>query len=208
MALGDLTEADEEVIARFARRAVEYAVREGRSLEVDSRELPAVLAADAACFVTLKKDGELRGCIGSLEAHRSLAKDIADNAWAATRRDPRFTPVVPSELPRIRVSVSVLTPSEPLSFRDEEDLLSRLRPGVDGLLLTHARGRGTFLPEVWAELPDPWLFLAHLKHKAGLPPDHSLRGVAVSRYRSHHIAAGGLSDCKVAPRVKTKAHRV
>ncbi len=204
MVLGGLTEANEAAIARFARRAVEYAVREGRSLEVDSREFPAVLAEDAACFVTLNKDGELRGCIGSLEAYRSLAKDIADNAWAATRRDPRFTPVVPGELPRLRVSVSVLTPPEPLSFRDEEDLLSRLRPGVDGLLLTHARGRGTFLPEVWAELPDPRLFLAYLKRKVGLSPDHSLRGVAASRYQSHHIEVGGLSDCKVTPRVKTK----
>ncbi len=204
MVHGDLTAADEAAIARLARRAVEYAVREGCSLEVDLREFPAVLAADAACFVTLKKDGDLRGRIGSLEARQSLAEDIADNAWAATRRDPRFTPIVPSELPRIRVSVSILTPPEPLPFGDEEDLLSRMRPGVDGLILAHARGRGTFLPEVWAELPDPRSFLVHLKRKAGLPPDHSLRGVAVSRYRSHHIEAGGLSDCKVAPRVKTR----
>ncbi len=204
MALGDLTAADEAAIARLARRAVEYAVREGHSLEVDSREMPAVLAEDATCFVTLKKDGELRGCIGSLEAYRSLAEDIAGNAWAATRHDPRFTPVVPAELPRLRVSVSVLTPPESLSFRDEEDLLSRLRPGIDGLLLAHARGRGTFLPEVWAELPDPRSFLVHLKRKAGLPPDHSLRGVAVSHYRSHHIEAGGLSAYKADSRVKTK----
>ena len=189
MVPGGLTEADEAAIARLARRAVEYAVREGRALEVNPRELPAILAENAACFVTLKKNGELRGCIGSLEAHRSLAEDIADNAWAATRHDPRFTPVVQGELPQLRVSVSVLTPPEPLPFRDEEDLLSQLRPGVDGLLLAHAHGRGTFLPEVWRELPDPQLFLAHLKRKAGLSPDHSLRGVTVSRYRSHHIEA-------------------
>ncbi len=194
MVPGDLTEADEAAIARLARRGVEYAVRKGRVFEVNPLQLPAILAADGACFVTLKQDGELRGCIGSLEARRPLARDIAYNAWAAARHDPRFTPVVPAELPRLRVSVSVLTPPEPLPFDDEEDLLRRLRPGVDGLILAHARGRGTFLPEVWAELPDPRRFLAHLKRKAGLPPDHSLRGVAVSRYRSRHVEAGGLAN--------------
>ncbi|KAB2921009.1 MAG: AmmeMemoRadiSam system protein A [Dechloromonas sp.] len=122
----------------------------------------------AATFVTLTRHGELRGCIGSLEAWRPLAEDVRSNALAAAFRDPRFPPLSAAELPHTRIEVSLLTPAEALSCRDEADALSKLRPHIDGVILSAGRHRATFLPQVWEQLPDPALFLAQLKRKAGL----------------------------------------
>ncbi|CAB1367974.1 AmmeMemoRadiSam system protein A [Denitratisoma oestradiolicum] len=124
-----------------------------------------------ACFVTLTRDGRLRGCIGSLEAHRPLGTDVEANAQAAAFRDPRFPPLALAELPTTRVEVSLLSPASPMDFEDEADALGRLRPGIDGVILAFRNHRATFLPQVWEDLPNPRLFLAHLKQKAGLPAD-------------------------------------
>lgn len=140
------------------------------------------LAAPGASFVTLTRHGELRGCIGSLEAHRSLDEDVRANAQAAAFRDPRFPPVSAAEWPSITVEVSLLTPAEPMAFADEADALRQLRPGEDGVILEAGHRRATFLPQVWEQLPEPRQFLAHLKHKAGLAPDWWGPEVRLSRY--------------------------
>jgi len=135
-----------------------------------------------ACFVTLKINGGLRGCIGSLEARRPLAEDLHANAIAAAFQDPRFLAIVPDEFERLRIEVSILTPAEPMHFGNEEDAVNRLRPGVDGVVLQYHHHRGTFLPQVWKELPEPHLFLAHLKQKAGLSADFWHPDLLLYRY--------------------------
>ena len=135
-----------------------------------------------AAFVTLTIDGQLRGCIGSLEAWRPLREDVRANAVAAAFRDPRFTPLTAAEFERVAVEVSVLSPASPIAFTSRDDLLAQLRPGVDGLILTARGHRGTFLPQVWEELPRPAEFLDHLFLKAGLPPAYWGPDVRVERY--------------------------
>ena len=143
---------------------------------------PAWLDRPGASFVTLKIDGELHGCIGSLEAYRSLAEDVRGNALAAAFHDPRFPRLEAGQLPRLRLEVSVLSELEPVAWTDEADLVRRLRPGVDGLVLEHDGHRGTFLPAVWSQLPRPEEFLRHLKRKAGLGPEFWAPDVRISRY--------------------------
>ncbi|MFP4132095.1 MAG: AmmeMemoRadiSam system protein A [Thiohalospira sp.] len=162
----------------------------GEALPAAPPEPPA-LAEPGAAFVTLQREGRLRGCIGSLEAHRPLGEDVIANAQAAAFRDPRFPPLQPAELPGLHVEISVLSAPEPFPFTDETDLLARLQPGVDGLILEADAGhRGTFLPAVWESLPEPRDFLAELRRKAGLPADHPLTEVRLWRYTTH--AFGGI----------------
>jgi AmmeMemoRadiSam system protein B/AmmeMemoRadiSam system protein A len=136
-----------------------------------------------ATFVTLTKNGALRGCIGSLEATRALGEDVAANALGAAFRDPRFPAMTGPEWPQCRVEVSLLTTPKPLRFGDEADLLSQIEAGEDGLILEALGKRGTFLPQVWEDLPDKAQFLAHLMRKAGLPADTRLTRCKLSRYR-------------------------
>lgn len=140
------------------------------------------LRAPGASFVTLTLDGELRGCIGSLEAHRPLLEDVQHNAVAAAFRDPRFAPLSNQEFARVRVEVSELSAAEPLACESEAHALSLLRPHVDGLILQYGHRRGTFLPQVWETLPAPQQFLAQLKRKAGLPADFWHEELRLSRY--------------------------
>ena len=142
----------------------------------------AELAEPGATFVTLTQRGQLRGCIGSLEAQRPLAIDVAENAIAAAFRDPRFPPLAEDEFSRTRVEVSLLTPAEPFPVASEADALSRLRPGIDGLILSYGRHRATFLPQVWESLPEARQFVAQLKLKAGLPADFWHAQIALARY--------------------------
>lgn len=141
------------------------------------------LAEHRATFVTLTKGGDLRGCIGSLEAHRPLGVDVVENALAAAFRDPRFPQVSARELHAIEVEVSLLSTPGAIEFEDHDDLVAQLVPGLDGLILGAEGRRGTFLPQVWESLPDPELFLAHLKQKAGLSPSTPTRRCQVWRYR-------------------------
>jgi AmmeMemoRadiSam system protein A len=127
------------------------------------------MESPAATFVTLTQKTLLRGCIGSLEPYRPLARDVAENALAAAFRDPRFPPLRQGELDKTRVEVSLLDTPEELHFIDEAKALEQLRPGIDGLILTCGSHHATFLPQVWEVLPTPHMFLQHLKLKAGLP---------------------------------------
>ena len=140
------------------------------------------LEQPGASFVTLTQNGQLRGCIGSLEAYRSLVTDVAENAIAAAFRDPRFPPLASEELARTRVEVSLLEASKALEFVDEADALARLRPGIDGLILTHGHRRATFLPQVWESLPERKQFMSQLKLKAGLPANFWDDEIVLARY--------------------------
>lgn len=150
--------------------------------EVPPLAQAAWLDEPGACFVTLTADGALRGCVGTLEAHRPLGLDVRENARAAAFRDPRFAPLTREEFEAIRVEVSVLSPSEALDGADEAHALRCLRPGVDGVIFEYRHQRSTFLPQVWEQLPDPAEFLAQLKRKAGLPADFWAEDVRLSRY--------------------------
>jgi hypothetical protein len=135
-----------------------------------------------ATFVTLRRHGDLRGCIGSLEADRALRVDVARNARAAALHDPRFEPLAEIELEGLSIEVSLLSPPQALDFRDEHDLLRQLAEAREGVVLEAGRCRSTFLPQVWEQLPDARDFLRHLKAKAGLAPDHWATDIRVSRY--------------------------
>lgn len=137
-----------------------------------SHEEKQWLQQPEATFVTLTIDGDLRGCIGTLEAHRPLYEDVAANASAAAVHDPRFVPVRPGELAQIRVEVSVLSAAQPLPATSRVEALRSLRPGVDGVILRDGHHRATFLPQVWEQLRQPQEFLSHLCLKAGLPASH------------------------------------
>lgn len=168
----------------LAREAID-----GRFGRAPRQDAPPPVAVDrknlqkpGATFVTLTRFGQLRGCIGSLEAWRPLAEDVAGNAVAAAFNDPRFPPLSPAEWPDTRIEVSLLSPPEPLVFVDEADAIAQLRPGIDGVILTGAGHRATYLPQVWEQLPEPAAFLSSLKRKAGLLADWWGTDVRLQRY--------------------------
>jgi AmmeMemoRadiSam system protein B/AmmeMemoRadiSam system protein A len=148
---------------------------------------PLSMTRPGACFVTLKRNGQLRGCIGSPQAWRPLGEDVVDNAAKAAFQDPRFPPVTAEELDQLSLSVSVLTPPVPMRFTSEMDLLNQLRPGVDGLIIEDGGRRALFLPAVWEQLPDPAQFLAHLKAKAGMRVDHWSSHFKASRFQAVEV---------------------
>jgi len=180
------------VLIALAQQAVEARL----GIEVDTVEGADAnwLREQAATFVTLSKNGALRGCIGTLEAHRPLIDDVQANAVAAAFHDPRFAPLTAKELAALRIEVSLLAAMQPLPVGDELDACAKLRPGVDGVVLEYGPHRGTFLPQVWAQLPEPMQFMAHLKQKAGLSADfwHAdirLFTYQVEKYRQAEKAA-------------------
>ncbi len=167
-----------ETLLKLAR--AEIASKLGH--EVASPAQADWLREPGASFVTLTRQGELRGCIGTLEAHRSLEIDVRENAAAAAFRDPRFMPLSRAEFDEIRVEVSLLSPAQPIEAKDESSALAALRPNIDGVVFEYRHFRSTFLPQVWEQLPEPAEFLAHLKRKAGLPVDFWAEDVRLSRY--------------------------
>jgi len=149
-----------------------------------SEDLPW-LKSSGASFITLMLGSKLRGCIGTLRAHRALVEDVRANAVAAAFRDPRFPPLGAGEFSEVALEVSVLSALEPLRFSDEPDALRQLRAGVHGVVFEYGHHTGTFLPQVWDDFKEPSDFLAHLKYKAGLPPDFWDVEVRLSRYTVH-----------------------
>lgn len=158
---------------------------------------PAVLsalAAKGASFVTLKKSGRLRGCIGSVIAHRDLAGDLCENAFKAAFRDPRFPPLAADEIDdSLELSISVLSPPQAFPFSNEADLIGKLTPFEDGIILSEGNQRGLFLPQVWEQLPDPADFLAHLKRKAGLPMDYWSDTLRAQRFVTRGISSASIA---------------
>ena len=140
------------------------------------------LRQQGASFITLKLEAKLRGCIGTLRPHRPLAEDVRANAVGAAFRDPRFKPLTVEEFNTVALEISLLSPLQPMSFSDEPDALRQLRAGVDGLVFEYGHHTSTFLPQVWEDIKEPADFMAHLKYKAGLPPDFWDKDVKLSRY--------------------------
>jgi AmmeMemoRadiSam system protein A len=180
----ELAEPDRQLLLGLAGASIRNGLDEGRALTVRPEDYPERLRVQRATFVTLNRHGQLRGCIGHLEAVQPLVQDVAENAWSAAFRDPRFPPLQRHELEGLELHISVLTPPQPMSFASEADLLRQIRPGVDGLILQDGPARGTFLPSVWASLPRVEDFWLHLKHKAGLPGNHWSEGIQVYRYQT------------------------
>ena len=157
-----------DMLLIIARTSIQsYFTKEAVDADAFLVEYP-VLKEQGACFVTLTQDNQLRGCIGSIIAHRSLYEDIFHNARAAAFKDPRFMPLDEEELSKTRIEVSVLTPPVLLEYSDVQDLKNKIRPGVDGVILKQQNCQGTFLPQVWADLGEFELFFSHLCQKSGL----------------------------------------
>jgi len=174
--------AQGKLLLGIARAAIAAALQHAKAQANPAVEQAEWLQQAGASFVTLTQQGQLRGCIGSLEARRPLLDDVKANAVAAALHDPRFAPLTLPELDITNVEVSVLSPLQPMQFDSEEDALAQLRPGVDGVVFEYGRYCSTFLPQVWEQLPSPRQFMAHLKHKAGLAPDFWAPGVKLQRY--------------------------
>jgi AmmeMemoRadiSam system protein A len=166
-----LEDREKRALLRLARAAMEAAVRGERGTEADLAGLPPALAEPGACFVTLMRSGDLRGCIGGLWPERPLADEVCQRAAQAALSDYRFMPVAPDELPEVEIEVSVLTPPQGFEYDTADDLARRLRPGVDGVILRQGLQRATFLPQVWERVPEPERFLSMLCEKLGARPD-------------------------------------
>lgn len=188
MSPADTDHALGQALLRIARSAISTRLSGAadNSLQMPEWSLLPTLEANAASFVTLHKGGQLRGCIGSLEPRRPLRDDVHENALAAAFRDTRFPAVSGPEWPSISVEVSLLSAPEALAVSSEEDLWARLRPHIDGVILTCRSHRATFLPQVWAQLPEPEKFIAQLKHKAGLAASFWSPEVEIQRYQVRH----------------------
>ncbi len=169
------------VLLDLARASLLEALKLGRAGDHDEHREPW-LEDPGACFVTLRRSGQLRGCVGSIHAYRPLREDVRSNARAAAFSDNRFPPLAPGEMPEIRVEISLLAAPEPVEVTCEADACRILRPGSDGVIFEWGQCRSTFLPQVWEQLPDPLDFLGHLKHKAGLPPRFWAPDVKLWRY--------------------------
>ncbi|MFT5836367.1 MAG: AmmeMemoRadiSam system protein A [Sulfurimonas sp.] len=178
----------ENILLRIAKSAILSKFEDISSVDEDSilREYP-YLQKDGASFVTLKYDGDLRGCIGSIVPHRRLIDDIVLNAISASFKDPRFNPISSAEFLHLNLEVSILSEPEILEYEDYEDLLQKVRPNIDGLILTHKGHQGTFLPQVWEQLSTSKEFLEHLSTKAGATPSIYSEHPTIYRYEVEHI---------------------
>ena len=178
-----LSEQHRRILRDLAYQSIKHGLETGQALPVDLEEYPEELKQTRATFVTLHSNGELRGCIGILKPVRPLAEDVAHNAWAAAFGDSRFVPLNAGELDDLDIHISILGKPKAMNFSSEQDLVSQLRPGTDGLILQEGFKKGTFLPSVWQSLKDPQDFLNHLKLKAGLPASYWSDRLQIQRYQ-------------------------
>lgn len=182
MAHTSLTNQQQQTLLQIAKDSIAYGLAHGKPLPVKATDYPAELQEVRATFVTLEIAGNLRGCIGMLEAVQPLVLDVAKNAFLAAFKDYRFAPLSETEYPKLEIHISILSRFEPIIFKSEQDLISQLRPNVDGLIMQEGGRRGTFLPSVWESLPESRQFLQQLKVKSGLPPHYWSDTLQVSRY--------------------------
>lgn len=176
------SESEKQTLRDIARKSIEHGLAHGTLLPIHSSDYPPTLREKRATFVTLHKYKNLRGCIGILDAVSQLVEDVSEHAFAAAFRDPRFPQVTHDEIPHLEISISILSPSEPIAFLSEADLMEKIRPGVDGLILKIGLQRATFLPSVWEQVASVHEFLTHLKLKAGLPADFWSDKIEILRY--------------------------
>lgn len=180
-----IDETGQRTLLQVARDAIAHGLAKAEPPRLASDEFPEPLRQVACSFVTLHKASALRGCIGSLHAHRPLVSDVAMHAFAAAFSDARFDPVAPTELAELHIHVSILSELELVTFDTEANLVASLRPGVHGLLIESGGRRGTFLPTVWSSIPEGRDFLTALKRKAGL--EHA-DGYVAWRYTTQDFA--------------------
>ena len=176
-----------KVLLEIAQNSIAHGLEHGRALPVDAADHPPELRALRIAFVTLRIQGNLRGCMGSSQPVRPLVEDVARNAYAAAFLDPRFSSLTREELADLDLHISILSPFEEMRFASEEELLAQVRPEVDGLLLEEREHRGILLPSVWEVLTSPGTFLRHLKLKAGLPETYWSDTLKVFRYTAESI---------------------
>lgn len=190
--------------ARILLQIARAAITESLGLSVAERQLEDEdwLQQKGACFITLMQQGQLRGCIGTLEAHRALLDDVIANAKAAAFKDTRFSPLASEELNTTQIELSLLSPMQQMNFSSEQEALSQLRPGIDGVVFQYGYQRSTFLPQVWEQLPDAKDFMEHLKNKAGLSADFWADDVKLYRYT---VSKWKESDFDMLSDAKTKA---
>lgn len=181
-------DTDRKVLLKTAHNSIDFGLGHQKPMPIAVDKFNEILIEKRGCFVTLHLDGHLRGCIGSLQPKLPLIVDCANNAFLAAFKDPRFGQMTYEEFKNIQLDISVLSESHPMSFNSEENLLKQLRPGIDGLILSDNGNRGTFLPSVWEQLPDPKDFLGHLKQKAGLPTSHWSDTIKIERYTTELIS--------------------
>lgn len=182
-----LSDEHRKLLLKVALDSIRHGVEHHRPLPIDLAKYPKELQPLRATFVTLERGGQLRGCIGNLKAALPLVRDVAENAFAAAFRDPRFDPMIEEELDGLDIHISVLSEPEKMSFTSEDDFLKQLRPGIDGVILQEGWNRGTFLPSVWDELSNPVDFLRHLKMKAGLPMTYWSSSLQAWRYTAEYF---------------------
>lgn len=180
---------DEQVrLLEIARQSIHYGLESGRALQLDVAHFDDNLRIEAAVFTTLTRFGDLRGCIGSLQAADPLAQAVANSAFNAAFRDRRFGKVDSTELDDLRIEISVLSELEPVEAVSRQMLLDNLQPGVDGLLMEDQGYRSTFLPKVWEKLPSSNELLGELMQKAGLPAEHWSDSIRFHRYHTLSFA--------------------
>ncbi|GAA3929875.1 AmmeMemoRadiSam system protein A [Litoribacillus peritrichatus] len=179
-----LNEGQKSYLLAQARTAIEHGASTGHLPGINFEKTDQSLLADGCSFVTLHKNGQLRGCIGALTPYQPLVKDVMAHAFAAAFKDPRFDPVSQEEVPKLQIQISVLTPQEPIFFKSEAELLDQLTPLQDGLTLEAGLSHATFLPAVWENLPDKTNFLEQLKLKAGLSADYWSDTINAFRYQT------------------------
>ena len=182
-----LAPKDWQALLVTARHAIKYGLTYKQAPHMELEKYSETLQKHGASFVTLKESNVLRGCIGALEAHQPLVQDVADHAFAAAFKDPRFAPINHIEEPVVHISISVLSEPHSMQIESEEDLLAQLEVGKDGLILEYQGRKGTFLPSVWEQLPDKQVFLNHLKEKAGLAADFWDSKIKIKRYFTQTI---------------------
>ena len=189
-----LLENHGETLLHLTATSIEHGLAHGLTLGVDLGAHPEELRASGASFVTLKRQGRLRGCIGSPRAYRPLVVDVAENGFAAAFKDGRFPKLKRKELDDLSFSVSVLSPPQSMTFAREPQLLAELRPGVDGLIIQGGEHRALFLPQVWESLPEPKQFLGQLKLKAGLTADYWSKDFKAWRFITETVSTESLAD--------------
>jgi AmmeMemoRadiSam system protein A len=165
----ELSSAEQSILLALARQSIELAVSRKFLPTLKMVDYPERLQANGASFVTLSENGDLRGCIGALEAYQALVLDVCEHAVAAALEDYRFAPLRPDEVSRVHIEISRLTSPQGLIYHTPDELLAQLRPGLDGVILRDGMRRATFLPQVWEKIPEPTEFLSHLCQKMGVP---------------------------------------
>lgn len=182
-----LNKEDKQILLDIAYQSIQVGLDTGHPLSINLREYSTVFSQQRATFVTLEKNQQLRGCIGMLKAVLPLAEDVCENSFSAAFKDPRFPPLMHQELQEIDIHISILSPSVEIDFDSEQDLISKIQPNIDGLVLESGYRRGTFLPSVWQSIHTPTQFLQHLKQKAGLDKHFWSDQIKVYRYTTEVI---------------------